>query len=265
MKTSLFTQSLWAVSLEEAIEITGKIGFDGIELACVKPHLTLEMAQRDASRLLRQIKNNNLKVSALSLFTQFTSRETWRGELESAIGFIKCAPDFETDTIKITPGAPSSLEAMDTHWEMLHEVVGRLVEASRATGVRLAVETHLRQLSDRISAVRRILDMDDTGILGVNLDFCNVVFGEDDPVTAIEEMRERLYLTHVKNGYLRDGRYDFRALDDGVVSYPPIIEKLRKVGYQGYLSIECLGPSAKTQPYETAKHDYAILRRLLSG
>ena len=263
MRTSLFTQSLWAVSLQEAIKITGEIGFDGIELACCEPHLTLELARSNASQLVRQIKSSNLSVSALSLFTQLTSIETWEGQLESAIGFIECAPAFETDTVKITPGPPSSKDTTDEHWNLLQKAICHLVEAARGAGVRLAVETHLGQVSDRVNSVSRIVDMDDTNVLGVNLDFCNVAFGGDDPLTAIEELKHRLYLTHVKNGYLRGGKYDFRALDDGMVNYPPIIKKLREAGFNGYLSVECLGPSARENPYQTVKHDYEVLCDML--
>ncbi len=263
MKTSLFSQSLFAVPLEEAIEMTGKIGFEAIELACFGPHLSLELAQTEAPRLLRRIKNSNLRVAALSLSSHFTSIETLDKQLESAIGFIECAPAFETDIVKITPGSPGSAQATDEHWGSMQKAVRRLVEAARRAGVRLALETHLRGLSDRVSSTRRILDLDDTKVLGVNLDFCNVAFGGDDPLTAIEEMKDRLYLTHVKNGYLWDGEYDFRPLDDGMVSYPPIIERLYEVGFKGYLSVECLGASAREKPYETVKHDYEVLRGLL--
>jgi sugar phosphate isomerase/epimerase len=51
--------------------------------------------------------------------------------------------------------------------------------------------------------------------------------------SAIDSLRDRFYLAHVKNRFLRDDGSDFRALDDGIVDYAPIIAKLREVGFGG--------------------------------
>ena len=49
------------------------------------------------------------------------------------------------------------------------------------------------------------------------------------------------------------------------MDYAPIIERLRQVGYGGYLSIECLYPKAKKEdPQGSVAHDLEILRELLS-
>jgi sugar phosphate isomerase/epimerase len=127
------------------------------------------------------------------------------------------------------------------------------------------METHLRQLSDTTASTLRLLEMEDPEVLGVNLDLCNVAFGGDDPVASIRQLKDRLYFAHIKNGYLRGESYDFRRLDDGIVDYPRVIAELQRIGYQGYLSIECLGEGARLRPKETASHDLDILRRWIGS
>jgi len=80
----------------------------------------------------------------------------------------------------------------------------------------------------------------------------------------VRVLADRLYHTHVKNGYNREGRWDFRYLDDGCVDYAPVLAALREIGYDGYLSIECLGPQAAEEPVQTAACDLETLRTWLS-
>jgi inosose dehydratase len=264
MKPSLFSQSLFSLALEPAIQATAAIGYPSIELACVEPHFSSEIAAQRSNEIIELIQQNGLVVSALSLFSSFSDPNTVEEEIRRAYAFFKLAAAFKTNTIKITPGRPGSAEADDTVWACFQQAAFRLVDYAQSLGLRLAVETHLRQLSDRIESTQRILDMDPSETMGVNLDFCNLVFGGDDPVEAINRFRGRIYLTHIKNGSNQDGTWDFRLLDDGMVDYPPIFNRLREIEYDGYCSVECLGPEAKEKPIETATHDYKILQNLLN-
>ena len=69
---SLFSQSLFALDLERAIEGTAALGFDAIELACHRSHFDLETARRDPERVARRVEQAGLAVSALSGFNTFT-------------------------------------------------------------------------------------------------------------------------------------------------------------------------------------------------
>ena len=66
MRLALFSQSLFALSLDEAIDATAALEFPAIELACIAPHLDLPDARRDAPRVARRIRDAGLRVSALS-------------------------------------------------------------------------------------------------------------------------------------------------------------------------------------------------------
>ena len=39
--------------------------------------------------------------------------------------------------------------------------------------------------------------------------------------------------------------------------------ELREVGYNGYLTVECLGPEARDKPFETVRRDLEILTQYL--
>ena len=73
-------------------------------------------------------------------------------------------------------------------------------------------------------------------------------------------LQSRMYNTHFKNGTVdEDGNWHFNALDNGLTDYLEVFSLLRDSNYNGYLTIECLGPDAKEKPSETAKRDLGIL------
>ena len=77
---------------------------------------------------------------------------------------------------------------------------------------------------------------------------------------ALSAFKGRIYHTHLKNGMVgAEGEWRFFALDRGLTDYGELLPLLRDTGYDGYLSLECLGPDAQQRPRQTAARDLAIL------
>ena len=264
MKASLFSQSLFALTLMEAIDTTAKVGFPAIELACAKTHFDMETALHNPDRVAERVRKVGLEVSALSLFNNFTDEARLDGQVESAKVYIRLAPLFNTKIIKMTPGPPGFAEAAEDHWRCLGIALERLVPVAEEVGVQLAFETHMRQLTDTLAGSKRLLEIAKTDVVGLTVDFSNLVFAGEDMRKSVSDLAGRMYNTHVKNGVVRgDGSWQFNALDDGLTDYSEVFSLLRDVNYTGYLAIECLGPDASERPAETAKRDLDILRRYL--
>ncbi len=266
MKISLFSQSLFALTLTEAIETTARIGFPALELACAKPHFDMETALHDANGVAEHIQKAGLKVSALSLFNNFTDRARLSDQVEQAKAYIRLAPLFNTEVVKMTPGPPGSAEAAEEHWRCLGLALEQLVPVAEGAGVRLAFETHMRQLTDKLAGAKRLLEMAKTDVIGLTVDFSNLAFAGEDMREAVSVLAEHTYNTHLKNGLVtEDGNWQFNALDDGLTDYLTVLSLLRDAGYTGYFTIECLGTDASERPAETAKRDMVILRRYLDN
>ena len=261
MKIALFSQSLFALPLAEAIEGTARSGFSAIELACCKPHFGIEVARTEPQRVAEQIQENGLTVSALSLFNRFTDAATLEDQLEEAEVYIRLAPLFHTDLLKLTPGPPGSLDATETDWDNLARSLTHLTAVAEEVGVRLAFETHMRQLTDSLAGTRRLLELAPSPLIGLTVDFSNLSFAGESLSEAIPALGDRIYNTHVKNGTIgADGSWHFHALDSGLTDYTEVIALLRGIHYSGYLTIECLEPEAREKPLETARRDLEILR-----
>ena len=264
MLISLFSQSLFALNLEQAIAGAAEAGFEAIELACAAPHLDVAKARQDAEQYAALIEGFGLTVSALSLFNQFTLESDLEQQVEEAELYMRLAPLFGTRIIKLTPGSPASAEATTEHWACLGRALELLDGVAGEVGVRLAVETHMKQLTDTVSGTRRMLEMAPSDRVGVTVDFSNLAFAGDDPAQAIVALGDRVYNTHIKNGTLgHDGSWHFHAMNMGLTDYGEVLPRLREAEYGGYLTIECLQPEARTAPIETAHRDLEILRRYL--
>ncbi|NLG27626.1 MAG: hypothetical protein GX557_06920, partial [Chloroflexi bacterium] len=92
----------------------------------------------------------------------------------------------------------------------------------------------------------------------------NLAFAGDDPLVAIPRLAGRTWNTHVKNGHVdAQGGWHFGPLDHGLTDYAAVLPLLAAARYDGYLTIECLGPAAAAQPHDVARRDRDILRRYL--
>lgn len=268
MKTSIFSTSLTALSLEEAIQATAEVGYDAIELGCFEPHLSLPRAKAQNQQVRQWLLDADLPMSALSLTVEYTSTDegTWQANVDETIDFIRLCRVFDTAIIKTMPGRPGSAQASSEHWDRYRRAMDIVVPAAEAEGVVLAVETHLNHLSDSIATAARCIERYNPDVLGVNLDFCNVHTCHESALHAIDRFAGRIFLAHVKDSRFTTESGEYVPMGQGKMDYPPIIERLRSVGYDGYLSIECLYPHAKQHdPRGAVAHDLRKLNELIGS
>lgn len=264
-KISLFSQSLFSLNLDEAIKTTALVGYPAVELACASPHFDIATTRSEPDRIAALIRQAGLTVSALSLFNNFTDPKCFEEQIQSAETYIRLAPLFGTKLIKMTPGPPASAKASDQHWNSLEKAMEMLVPLAREIGVRLAFETHMRQLTDTLGSSRKFLQMFPADCVGMTADFSNLSFAGDKADQAVLSLGKRIYHTHIKNGFIdSQGGWHFNALDDGLTDYFKVLNNLRAIGYEGYYSIECLGEDSCKEPAKTAQRDLEILLQLLA-
>lgn len=254
------------LDLREAIRVAAEVGYEAMEVGCFAPHLTLTMAETGGDEVRAWLGEADLAVSALSLDVSHTAADerSWRASIEETGRFIELCEKFGTRLMKIMPGQPGHAEATEQHWTRFRRAMATVVPVAEAAGVRLALETHLNHLSDSIDSTARCLECGNPEVLGVNLDFCNIRTCGESPLYALERFRDRIYLTHIKDSLFNRHSGEYVPMGEGKMDYPPIIARLREVGYDGYLSVECLYPWAKRgDPRAAIAHDLGVVRELM--
>ncbi len=267
MQICLCTQSFSALNLEQALRMVADTGCGAVELAACAPHVAPETLAKEGPGLRGLLQELGLKVAALSMSTDLADPAKRREEISAVRGVIGIAPEFGTYLVILTPGGPPSAQASRAERALFWSAMDACADAAAFRGVRIAVSTHPHQLTDTVSATTELLRPLPQRYVGVSLDFACLLAGGDDPVEAVSHMGGRLLFARVRDCLAapsnRAGGPAFVPLGTGDLRYPGILSKLREVGYDGWLSIECSHPSARVEPAETARADYRYLEELL--
>ena len=268
MTASLFSETLAALPLEDAIAATARLGYPAMELLCAAPHLDLERARRDAEGVASRIRDAGLAVSVLSLHNSFTEPALMAEQLRVVHTFARLAPAFGTRVLQLDPGRPTALDAGPEHWRCLGPALRELAVMADDGGVKLAFHTTMRQITSTVAGAERLLDLAAAECIGVSADFCNLRINGDDPRRVIDRLGDRIYHTHIKNGAVAgDGAWLFSRLDRGLLDYTELLPRLHAAGYRGYLSIESIGRGARKyaapEAVREAGADLKLLRSYL--
>jgi len=185
------------------------------------------------------------------------SREEARtnSALETLQRTVEFAGRIEAATVTVHlersgEGGPQSPEALVT-------LLGYLNYAAHATGVRIGLElTHGYELALRA----------DTPQIGLTLDVGHVSFDDGagyrefgSIAGLIEHIGSRLFHVHAHD---YDGVHDHIPIGTGRIDWPPVVEALERVGYQGVLCLE-LNPD-RASPEDIVKSRDRLLE-LLEG
>jgi len=257
---------------EEAIDTIGELGFDGVDLIVLGPRdITDYWNDATIDRLKGQLERHKLEVAQFVLFQPvvegLTSADAdernrsldnfeagcrigqklgapilnivapWARELQGPYGYlpryyeisdpkpgekfhIDIAPDFDWDAL----------------WQTYIETTRACLEIVRAHGMKLSIEHHTHCMIPDAVSFLRLWDAIQDPALGYNMDTGWTLSQREYPPVAIHKVKDRLMNLHVRD---IDGRMrQFVPIGEGVMDFQAIVEALKTIGFQGYLSIE---------------------------
>ena len=239
-RISLATQSLWDRSLEEAIEVAARVGYDGVEIVCYPPHLPLDHLQRLSDSIPKKLDALQLEVASRTVITDFVTPETIPDNVRFLDSIVDLAAPYNTRLVKMSPGAPTADRGTPEQWESAITHIAECADHARDKRVALAIETHLGQLSNTLDGTLRLVRGIDRPNVGVVLDWCNIMVEGGDPLEATEALGEHILLVHAKDGHMvKEGpRWD--PIGEGELDYPALLGALGRTGYEGFISVESL-------------------------
>lgn len=228
--------------IEEAIPRLAALGCESIELCVAErwptaPH-KLSIRQREEIRTL--IGSAGLTLSALFLFVNLLAPEE---ELAIEEGLFRDACTLARD---LSPGA--RLPIVTTHGPCsLPWSEGRDLLASRMThfgalaeseGTRLALEPHVGALLDTPEKTAWLMERVHSASAGLNLDLSHFVVAGYSWREAVRDLARYAFHTHVKDGFMEDGKVRFQLPGEGDLDYAAYFRAMRDTGYQGAVSAE---------------------------
>ncbi len=240
-----------------------KAGFDGLEINVTLDgaEISLTKSHQELQDLAGQIKETSLEIASVLPVGVFpniafdSSNATIDLVIKRLEGLLDICDIFETDTILVVPGSINDNEARydQAFWNAV-KVLKEMALIAEEREVVLAVENVWNKFL--VSPFDMVKFIDEIGSIYVKsyFDVGNILsYGWPDH--WIEILGDRIYRVHIKDWKNSVGNIQgFCNLLEGDVSWPKVIDSLKKIGYHGWITAEL--PAYRYYPevvlYQTA-------------
>ena len=206
---------------------------------------------KEVEALRRRLDEEGLRACAFLVATDFTAPDA-ETVVDWTVAVCRRADELGIPVVRIDPLSLDKSISRDEALTRLSWQLGWLLERTDRSKTELGVENH-GPLANDPDFLDRLLDVDDTGRLGLTLDTGNFYwfgFPLDELYGLIERYAPRVKHTHVKNikypQELANVRREVGAgykefccsLDEGSINLARVVKILRAAGYERDLCIE---------------------------
>ncbi len=252
LKKSMTLGSVPGASLEEQFALAAEAGLDGLELTGIETQAAAEDAKAAADaagvEIASVMASTHWKLP-LSSTDEAVRVEGVRGVERS----LRVADWSGTDVVLVVPGVVDDNTPYHAAMDLAAKSIRELLPVAEDLGVTMALENVWNKFLLSPIEMRDFIDQFESDYVAAYFDVGNIVlYGY--PVHWIEVLAERIVRVHIKD-FNAESR-QFVALLTGSVDYPRVMNALRGVGYDGWLTAELARyPQFPEQfVHDTARH-----------
>ena len=247
VRTSLSSSLYINYLLPEAIEHIAMAGFDAVDIWGGRPHAYRNDLREYEIRTIRKLLDDfGLEIASfipaqrrypISLCSPNpVIRMDGIRDLQTS---IELAARLGTYIISILPCHTLHSQSMDEGWELLADSLIQICEFAGYYDVLIAIEPTDPFQTDLINTTVQAMDMVDE----IGCDNCGVIFDTghaliagEDTVTAIHNLRDKLFHIHLSDNH---GKTDERLIPGkGLFDFHTLITTLQSVQFEGFLTAE---------------------------
>ncbi|MET9800574.1 sugar phosphate isomerase/epimerase family protein [Streptomyces sp. NPDC006368] len=249
------TNGLTDLRLDDALALLADLGYDGVGLTLDHMHLdplAADLAAR-TGKVARRLDELGLGVTVEtgaryvldprrkhgpSLLDPDPDGRTARARL--LLRAVRVAADLGAHAVHCFSGVTPDGTTTSTAWKLLAESLTPVLDAAAAARVPLAIEPepgHLLATLDDFHHLRHTLGDPAPHLLGLTLDIghCQCL----EPAPPADCVRAAApWLHHVQIEDMRRGVHEHLPFGDGEIDFPPVLEALTTIGYQGLTVVE---------------------------
>ncbi len=245
------------LSMKEKFALAAEAGLDGLELTGVDTQAMAEDARAaaDAAGIeIASIMATTHWKLPLSSTDEAVRVEGVRG-VEQSLQVAKWAGN---DVVLVVPGVVDEETQYHAACDLAAKSIRELIPVAEDLGVTMALENVWNKFLLSPIEMRDFIDQFESENVKAYFDVGNILlYGY--PVHWIEILAERIVRVHVKD--FNVDTKQFVALLTGSVDYPRVVNALRGVGYDGWLTAELSRYSQYPEQfvYDTAAHLQCII------
>ena len=295
MKTSLIT-SIYGQRgqirlIEELIPAVAQTGIDAIEIFAEcnygpkNRHAGLDISMAQIKKTRKLADKYKLKISSISAHFPLISptpklRRHYINEYKKC---IDQAVVLGTDFVHGFSGDPDTRNPIvrdeERAWSIFREGCVEVLDYAKSRRVFFGIEPVINHLVHGLKSCARMFDVVGRDDLYINYDPSHLYLcgKASDPFVFIRKYAKRIKHVHIHDafgaGVFNWRRYqktldpiwtNFKAPGMGEIDLAKIVAELEKYGYDGYLSIECIGSGYEIIDYITW-HYNRMIKQFLHG
>jgi len=250
--------NIWSFSGEktiaECIALAKKAGFDGIELALNETgELGLQATEKEIQEVKNRLEDAQLDIAGFATGLYWDYSMTSEDAAQRAKAIDVCKKQLETaaqlgvDAILVIPGAVCAdfipgkeIVDYEVAYNRAKEAIASLVPYAKSAGVAIGIENVWNKMFLSPLELRSFIDEIGSDYVGSYLDVGNVLHS-GYPEHWIKILGHRIKKVHFKD-YRREagGLHGFVDLLAGDVDYPAVVEALKAIGYNNYVTAEMI-------------------------
>lgn len=235
--------------LEKGMERLSKFGYDGVEIAGEPQKISTEKIQK-------LLEKYGLAASSIcGIYTKerdlvSSSEKTRRGAVQYVKDCAKMAHEIGADIAIVVPSAVYKVKAeapLEKEWGWAVEGIREVGGYAADLGVKLAIEainrfeTYFVNRIDQAVKLMKEVDLDNVRVM---VDCFHMNIEEPSPANTIIQTGKKIVHVHIADS-------NRQAPGRGHTDFKSIVGALKTIGYDGYLAMEFLPPSA--DPYSALK------------
>ena len=239
---------------QTALKTAADLGADGVQIYA-RGQFDMSVITKEKTRELKDVlASNGLVVSAVcgDLGHGFGKPELNPSLIDTSKKIMEWAAELGTNIVTTHIGVVPP-DPKHPRYGIMQEACGQLCRYADDMGAHFAIETG----PETAQVLKGFLDSLGSRGVAVNLDPANLVMVTgDDPVAAVDILKDYIVHTHAKDGIklldkspeviygleedkmLNDPAFKEVPLGEGSVDFPNYLKALEAIGYHGFLTIE---------------------------
>jgi len=255
MKKGISIWSFPAGTLKESFLLAKDAGFEGVEVALDEGtgEITLESGEKDLLEIKKQADEIGIELYSVATGLYWSyflndEEETVRQKAQDIVKKqLEVAAVLGCESILVIPGcvnaefaAPGKVYDYLTCYERSLESVMKVKSYAEQYKVQIALENVWNKFLLSPMEMRDFIDKVGSDYVGSYLDIGNVL-ANGFPEHWIRALGSRIKKVHFKDYRMEaGGLHGFVDLLAGDVNYPAVMEELKKIGYDGWVSAEMI-------------------------
>ena len=263
---------------EEFIKMAKEAGYQGFEFCFNDSAFHPDKIDKEfRKKLVELIKSYDMCFPSIAtgVFWKYNLGSPDESMRKKGIEFlrkgIEAAYDLEAKVVLVVPAVASPEIPYDKMYKLSQESIKSQAKYAEDLGVIIGIENVWNKFLYSPLEFKRFIEEIGSEAVRAYLDLGNIV-NLGYPEHWIDLLKDLIAAVHVKDFDTKIGNITaFRHLGYGSINWEPLLKRLKSVGYDYFLTVECpvtFDPTLKEPKYpddyfKWAKHNAEFLKRIL--